>query len=941
MRKTKRTLALLLGMVMLIGMVPITAQASLIEPSTYDVTIATTKENGYEPRFPDVVYIPQEKLPAEDQADYPEGKLLVAFYKNTEHATATNVALIRSSSIQIVESKDSGKTWSEATAVIDQAQMRAWGLSTAACPAEARDPNFALLSDGTLLLTFFTTMPSSVTSDHAVYIIMSTDGGKTWNKETAPFEVQHDFTGFCAKRGDITQFANGDILVPVYGVHNNNSFAYGILYRYDAETHTLTKKGEAEVKAKNEPSGTRTPFNEVSFCATLDPDVPGTVYALARQPGYLFVSTDYGMTWTYLATEGQLHQPGLKLLPDGTIFATWSGTKQPRPIYGKIFDPEKGWNATKTNLIYKYTGGNTDMADPSGVLLGDGKTLLTIWYVVSKQAICGTFTTIEELNPTPTVKLAVGGSTALTLSGKNADKAVWSSSNSDIASVAKDGTVTGKKIGSATVTATIPGTDTQHTYKVYVLPISGITENFEDKNMEIDTLPTGWDHSPSTYKYGNSISIHEDGANRVGRLWDSSGTYTTATAWKTFEATKTITVSLKYKPTMLTNSQAISLCYDGYVPDTNGVAFLRVFNEGGNYVLKYRTSDKDWGVIDNVKITLNEWHDVKIELNEGSNKARITFGKTVTEIPLITSDSTVDRLVVGSHSKADKDEIFFIDDIVIGTSTPEFFVSAPGVELDVTDDKGAAFAGTVPNGTDKIALNVETADSSAKVTMDGKTYSGKAIPLDVGENVITLTVKTGKESKNYTVTITREEAPAIVYTDVTETDWFYDDVNFVSAEGLMNGIGGGLFSPYTTCNRAMIVTILHRLEGTPAAEDAGYDDVVSGSYYAAAVNWAHKNGIVNGYGGGKFGPEDTITHEQLITILYRYAQYKGYDTAASADLSGFADADVLSDWANAAMQWASAKQVYTGVDGKLDARSGAIRARVAACLTGFCQNVVK
>ena len=110
MRQTKRTLALLLCMVMLIGMIPITAQASLADTSTYDVTIAKTKENGYEPRFPHVVFIPQDKLPAEDQANYPEGKLLVAFYKNTEHATAANVALIRSSSIQIVESKDSGKT---------------------------------------------------------------------------------------------------------------------------------------------------------------------------------------------------------------------------------------------------------------------------------------------------------------------------------------------------------------------------------------------------------------------------------------------------------------------------------------------------------------------------------------------------------------------------------------------------------------------------------------------------------------------------------------------------------------------------------------------------------------------------------------------------------------------------------------------------------------
>ena len=249
MRRRLISLILCITMVLTTCLLPIPVQASLADPTQYDVRVAYTPESGYEPRFPDIVLIPQEQLPLEDQAAYPEGKLLVAYYKNVDHVTDDSPNEIKSSSFQIVESKDSGKTWSEPVTVIDQAKMLEWGISTADCPAEARDPNFFLLNDGTVILTFFTTMSSSITGDHAVYMIMSSDGGKTWDTLDEPFEVEHDFDGYCAKRGDITQFANGDILVPVY----SGSYAYGILYSYDSTTHTLTKKGEADLNSLLHP----------------------------------------------------------------------------------------------------------------------------------------------------------------------------------------------------------------------------------------------------------------------------------------------------------------------------------------------------------------------------------------------------------------------------------------------------------------------------------------------------------------------------------------------------------------------------------------------------------------------------------------------------------------------------------------------------------------
>ena len=111
------------------------------------------------------------------------------------------------------------------------------------------------------------------------------------------------------------------------------------------------------------------------------------------------------------------------------------------------------------------------------------------------------------------------------------------------------------------------------------------------------------------------------------------------------------------------------------------------------------------------------------------------------------------------------------------------------------------------------------------------------------------------------------------FKDVRESDWFYEAVQYVYEHGMMRGTGDTMFSPESTTTRAMIVTILHRLEGLPAAAGEQYADVPGGQYYTDAVAWASENGIVNGYGNGRFGPNDAITREQMATILYRLAQF--------------------------------------------------------------------
>lgn len=179
------------------------------------------------------------------------------------------------------------------------------------------------------------------------------------------------------------------------------------------------------------------------------------------------------------------------------------------------------------------------------------------------------------------------------------------------------------------------------------------------------------------------------------------------------------------------------------------------------------------------------------------------------------------------------------------------------------------------------------------------------------------------------------------FSDVRETDWFYDDVNYVCEHQLMNGTSATTFAPQVTTTRAMIVTILHRLEGTPSASNSGFSDVTAGQYYTQAVDWAAEQNIVNGYGNGMFGPDDNITREQMAAILYRYATYKNYDVTKKADYSTFSDANQISGYATDALAWCNAEGLINGMGNNMLAPKGnAIRAQVAAILTRFCKNIV-
>ena len=223
----------------------------------------------------------------------------------------------------------------------------------------------------------------------------------------------------------------------------------------------------------------------------------------------------------------------------------------------------------------------------------------------------------------------------------------------------------------------------------------------------------------------------------------------------------------------------------------------------------------------------------------------------------------------------------------------------------------------------------------------------------------TVTAEDGVTTAVYTVTVNTAALPEPItpgvdnkkpaskpevklpFTDVSTSYWFYDDVAFVYENGLFSGTDSRSFSPNASMTRAMLVTVLYRLEGEPTVTGrSSFTDVRSGAYYEKSVIWAAANGIVTGTDSTSFSPDAKVTREQLAAILYRYAQYRKLDTDASAKLNSFTDADSVSAYASEALGWAVSEGLINGASGKLMPKGDATRAQVAAILHRLVKNVL-
>lgn len=410
----------------------------------------------------------------------------------------------------------------------------------------------------------------------------------------------------------------------------------------------------------------------------------------------------------------------------------------------------------------------------------------------------------------------------------------------------------------------------------------------------------------------NDFVVPSDNKLSIKHQKSSGVEYYTGTVTATNSATKMVTFETNgFSPFTISAVAA----YVGTTAYPSLQEAANAANSGDTIVVKNGAShDLTFTATKSVKVKNETGADVTVKFN-GTDKK---FGDGETETFTYTKPSSGGSSGGSSSGKTTyKVTTSAVNNGGVNAS-PSNAEKGATITITLSPDKGYKLDKlTVTDGSGKTVSTVKKSDTVYTFTMP-------ASAVNVGVSYVKATETPSKTKFN----------------DVSANDWFASAVDYVTGKGMMNGTADNTFSPKANTTRGMVVTVLYRLENQPSTSAASFTDVASGAYYANAVAWANANGIVSGYGSGKFGPNDKVTREQLAAILYRYAQYKKYDVSGANSLDGYTDVQSVSSYAVPALQWANAAGVVTGKSGsKLDPKGNATRAEVAAMLMRFCENV--
>lgn len=273
---------------------------------------------------------------------------------------------------------------------------------------------------------------------------------------------------------------------------------------------------------------------------------------------------------------------------------------------------------------------------------------------------------------------------------------------------------------------------------------------------------------------------------------------------------------------------------------------------------------------------------------------------------------------------------------VTGAATlTTWYESVPGTIVFACAERSEAAVGELLG---QLRFELAAGSSSSKVTI--KTKQLNETSFAAGQEKIRTVVLGDSLSQILPAIISsgEKDCPSRSFRDLDTTRWYHEAIDTMLREGLMNGTGNGLFEPNGTLTRAMLVTILWRSEGKPAASaQTSFTDVPAGAYYAEAVRWAAANGVVKGVSSTEFGPSKNITRQELVTILWRLAAKKGLNTSnAGLTVPEFADRSQIAAWAAEAMSWGCTRGILTGKSAnRVDPTGTATRAEAAAMIVRF------
>ena len=448
--------------------------------------------------------------------------------------------------------------------------------------------------------------------------------------------------------------------------------------------------------------------------------------------------------------------------------------------------------------------------------------------------------------------------------------------------------------GSATLTATIAPDDATNQ-----------TVTWQSNNADVATV----DNGKVTAKAAGTATI---------TVTTEDGSYT---------ATCKVTVTDKtYKISADTTAIDFGSAYTGYAqPAAKTVTLTNTGNQPVTLTQPASTNSFEVGTLSKMELAVGETASFTIQpkdkLPRGSYSEQIVVSNTNDEKVIITAIFTVkEPPYTGKYSYE------------LTTSV---------------GDNGTISVDRYATEGDTVTIQV-TPDQAYKLDDLSVTAGGKEVALTAGgDGTYSFTMPSADVKITATFAEdpdwTEPEEPATdvsdIFLDIAPNAWYRDAVQYAYDSGLMTGVSANEFAPEATTTRAMIVSMLARLEGVESAESAGFADVAANDWYATAVNWAAASGITGGTGDGNFSPNTAITREQLAAILMNYAQYKGQDVSARATLDTYNDATAISSWANDVMSWAVAEGLLTGVTADtLQPQGAATRAQVAAILQRFLDN---
>ena len=289
--------------------------------------------------------------------------------------------------------------------------------------------------------------------------------------------------------------------------------------------------------------------------------------------------------------------------------------------------------------------------------------------------------------------------------------------------------------------------------------------------------------------------------------------------------------------------------------------------------------------------------------------------------------------------KTEKDE----DREFVKIRNPFCYDSIEFAEKEIILNAGSnKFISITPSGSKFYAgeFTFTSSNSSVAAPQHKKATAVYVNSFDAGTATITAKSITGKTAK-LTVHVIKDEFP---FYDVNPNEWYRKTIESVYNLGLMTGAKEYMFKPNSNMTRAMVASVFHRMEGSkPTAYEPLFSDVKNGKYYSSTVTWAKKNGVINGYNDGTFKPEKNVTREEMATMIYNFAKYKGKYKTPTTAITQFKDHTSVSPYAKEAIKWAVQNGLISGKDNgtRLDPKGTATRAECAKMLLKSYQLIYK